>query len=135
MKEHNFRWIDDGYVSINKGSNHQLSSTPETTQPYLGADGSHVPLVRYTDIGKRHMCSQCGSNLSILYDTFDYDDDDDDGEDVDRVIWLSAAGFDSIRFPFRVEPYLSRLLHICCRFKPKWYQLPKDGIPRVKDAS
>lgn len=132
IKEHNFRWIDDGFVSIGKGIHHQQSSVPETTQPYLGTDGSHASLVRYTDIGKRHICSQCGSNLSILYDTFD---DDYDDEDIDRVIWLSAAGFDSIRFPFRVEPYLSRLLHICCRFKPKWYPLPKDGIPRVKDAS
>ncbi len=120
MKEQKFRWIDNGYV-------------PEATQPYRGSDDSHVHLVRYTDIGKRHMCSQCGSNLSILYDTFD--DDEKEDEDEERVIWLSAAGFDSIRFPFRVEPYLSRLLHICCRFRPKWYRLPKDGIPRVRDAS
>ena len=134
MKEHNFRWIDNGHVTISKGSNHQLSSFPDSTQPYLGLDGSHVPFVRYTDIGKRHMCSQCGSNLSILYDTLKFDDEDDDDEE-DRVIWLSAAGFDSIRFPFHVETYLSRLLHICCRFKPKWYQLPKDGIPRITDAS
>ena len=132
MNEHNFRWIDNGHVTISKGSNHQLSSFPDATQPYLGSDGSHVPLVRYTDIGKRHMCSQCGSNLSILYDTFNYDDEEDEE---DRVVWLSAAGFDSIRFPFHVESYLSRLLHICCRFKPKWYPLPKDGIPRIKDAS
>jgi hypothetical protein len=134
MKEHNFRWIDNGSVSIIKGSNHQLSSFPDANQPYVGVDGSHVPLVRYTDIGKRHMCSQCGSNLSILYDTFSYDAEDEDDEE-ERVIWLSAAGFDSIRFPFHVETYLSRLLHICCRFKPKWYLLPTDGIPRVKDAS
>ena len=129
MKGHNFRWINDDFVSISKGINHQLSSVPESNQPYSGSD---VPLIRYTDIGKRHVCSQCGSNLSILYDTFDEDEVD---EDFDRVIWLAAAGFDSIRFPFRVEPYLSRLLHICCRFKPEWYPLPKDGIPRVMDAS
>jgi hypothetical protein len=134
MKEQNFRWIDDGCISVSKGGYHQQSSFPDMNQSYLGTDGSHVPLVRYTDIGKRHMCSQCGSNLSILYDTFnDYDEVEDDNED--RVIWLSAAGFDSIRFPFHVETYLSRLLHICCRFKPKWYQLPQDGIPRIKDAS
>ena len=122
MKEHNFRWIDHSYV-------------PDANQAYRASDdGPTAQLVRYTDIGKRHMCSQCGSNLSILYDTFD-DEAEEEDEDEERVIWLSAAGFDSIRFPFRVEPYLSRLLHICCRFKPKWYRLPKDGIPRVRDAS
>jgi hypothetical protein len=142
IQQQNFRWINHGYVitntnnkNIQQPQHQQLSSIPDTNRQDATTDGSHIPLVRYTDIGKRHMCSQCGSNLSILYDSYmddeyDYDDDEDD-----RVIWLSAAGFDSIRFPFRVEPYLSRLLHICCRFKPKWYPLPKDGIPRIKDAS
>ena len=32
----------------------------------------------------------------------------------------ALAGFDSIRFPFNVEPYLDSILHICCRFKPDW---------------
>ena len=123
LKEQRFRWIQNAFVAPQPGSISSVRST----------DGENVPLVRYTDIGQRHMCRHCGSNLSILYDVFAFEDVDDDD---DAVIWLSAAGFDSIRFPFRVEPYLSRLLHICCRFKPDWYELPPDdGIPRVEDAS
>jgi hypothetical protein len=126
VKDQRFRWIRNAYVAPQQPQ----SSVPDRNR--RSTDGENVPLVRYTDIGQRHMCLQCGSNLSILYDVFAFDDVDDD----DAVIWLSAAGFDSIRFPFRVEPYLSRLLHICCRFKPEWYELPpEDGIPRVADAS
>jgi hypothetical protein len=127
VKEQRFRWIRNAYAAPQQQQ--QRSSAPDRN--LRSTDGENVPLVRYTDIGQRHMCLQCGSNLSILYDVFAFDDVDDD----DAVIWLSAGGFDSIRFPFRVEPYLSRLLHICCRFKPDWYELPEDGMPRVADAS
>jgi hypothetical protein len=132
-KEQKFRWIQNAYVTSIGNHVQQRSSVPDTAIRNRSTGGNDVPLVRYTDIGQRHMCAQCGSNLSILYDVFAFDDYDDDEDDA--VIWLSAAGFDSIRFPFLIEPYLSRLLHICCRFKPDWYTLPKDGIHRVQDAS
>jgi hypothetical protein len=125
----NFRWIQEASVTIDNAATPQRASAPETsrsaTRPISAGE---PPLVRYTDIGQRHACSQCGSILSILYDSENTLDDD-------AMIWLAAGGFDSVRFPFKVEPYLDRVLHICCRFKPYWYVLPDDDMPRVKDAS
>jgi hypothetical protein len=94
-----------------------------------GRQGRAPRTYRYTDIGERHACTVCGGILTILYDH-------EDTEDEKRAtIWLAAGGFDSIRFPFRIEPYLSRAVHICCRYKPKWYALPNDGLDKIPDAS
>jgi hypothetical protein len=124
----NFRWIRGGAVTkINTGTP-QRASAPDPPRAARPISEGEAPLVRYTDIGQRHVCSQCGGALSILYDC-------ENSHDEDAAIWLAAAGFDSIRFPFNVEPYLDRVLHICCRFKPAWYTLPEDGMPRVEDAS
>lgn len=83
---------------------------------------------RYTSLGERHSCSACGGILSILYDY-------EDRTDEHATIWLAAGGFDSIRFPFRIEPYLDRAVHICCRYRPKWYDLPHDGFEQIQDAA
>lgn len=95
-----------------------------------GRQGQAPRTYRYTDIGERHACTVCGGILTILYDHEDTEDE------IRATIWLAAGGFDSIRFPFRIEPYLSRAVHICCRYKPKWYALPNnDGLEKIPDAS
>jgi hypothetical protein len=110
----------------------EAAATDESGRRTAGRHGrqGRVPRTyRYTDIGERHSCSVCGGILTILYDH-------EDTEDEKRAtIWLAAGGFDSIRFPFRIEPYLSRAVHICCRYKPKWYALPNDGLDKIPDAS
>lgn len=123
----NFRWIRDGTVTKSNAATPQRASSPDAPRTRPISEGE-APLVRYTDIGQRHVCSQCGGVLSILYDC-------ENTFDEDAAIWLAVAGFDSIRFPFNVEPYLDRILHICCRFKPDWYTLPDDDMPKVEDAS
>lgn len=108
-----------------------LAAVDESGLKTAGRHGrqSRAPLTyRYTDIGERHACTVCGGILTILYDHEDHDD-------AHATIWLAAGGFDSIRFPFRIEPYLSRAAHICCRYKPKWYALPNDGLEKIPDAS
>ena len=86
--------------------------------------------VRYTDMGARHVCNKCGGVLSILYD---YENTSD--RDV-SAIWLAAGGFDSIRLPYNIDPYLFRMAHICRRYKPPWYDLPDDeGYEYIDEAS
>lgn len=122
-----FSWIREGTVTKINAGTPQRASAPDPPRARPISQGE-APLVRYTDLGQRHVCSFCGGVLSILYDC-------ENTHDEDAVVWLAAAGFDSISFPFNVEPFLDRILHICCRFKPTWHTLPDDGMPRVEDAS
>lgn len=125
----NFRWIKEGAVTkVNLGTPQRASVPDGPRQSTRPISEGEPQLVRYTDIGQRHACAQCGSILSILYDSENTMDDD-------AMIWLAAGGFDSVRFPFNVAPYLDRVLHICCRFKPDWYVLPDDDMPQLDDAS
>jgi hypothetical protein len=135
---HKFRWITNGAVTkVNDGTPQRASllDTPlqyhqqqqQQQQRWRTSDGV-VPTLRYTDIGERHVCFQCGGVLSIQYDF-----DEADGDDA--MIWLAAGGFDSIRLPFHIEPYLDYVAHICCRFQQPWYTIPDDDMPRVQDAS
>ena len=132
----NFRWLLQGSMTHTKKTP-QRASVPDgfttTTSnvdapPQKGSQGE-APLVRYTDIGQRHVCSNCGGVLSIWYDA------DAHNNNNDFSIWLAAGGLDSIRLPFYVEPYLERVVHICCHYKPEWYTLPDDDMPRVGEAS
>jgi len=123
-----FRWLREGSITKTNAGTPQRAFAPDrpatgSSQP--ATSEGEAPVVRYTDIGERHVCSKCGGVLSIVYDF--------DGEF--SVIWLAAGGFDSIRFPFNVEPYLDRTVHICCNYKPEWYTLPDDGMPHIGEAS
>jgi len=112
-----FQWLLEGTVT-----------KPDSNKVRARSEGE-APLVRYTDIGQRHVCNKCGGVLSIWYD---FDAQSSDGA---TTIWLSAGSFDSIRLPFNIEPYLERVVHICCNYKPAWYTIPEDGVQRLGEAS
>lgn len=80
------------------------------------------PLMRATDHGQRHVCPKCSSVMTIVYDN-------DDG-----FVWPAAGGFDDASLPNDIEPYLQRVIHICCVWKQDWYDLPEDGLERVDYA-
>lgn len=82
-------------------------------------------LVRTTDHGRRHICTTCGGALTIVYD-----------EDPDYV-WPAAGGFNDASLPVdevQMSAYLDGVCHICCKWKQEWYELPKDGLKRIKYA-
>ena len=120
-----FHWLVDGTVTKSNAATPQRASSPLPTS-INPKSGGEAPLIRYTDIGRRHVCDKCGGVLSIWYD-FDTDGD--------ASLWLAAGGFDSIRLPFNIEPYLNRVVHICCGYKHKWHTLPDDGMERIDEAS
>ena len=143
--QQNFRWLLQGSITKTNTKTPQRASVPDG-----GSDGfsssllasndvarppksqGEAPLVRYTDIGQRHVCPNCAGVLSIWYDA---DANNNNNNDSDFSIWLAAGGLDSIRLPFYVEPYLERVVHICCNYKPDWYSLLDDDIPRLGEAS
>jgi hypothetical protein len=84
---------------------------------------SSLVLKRTTEHGKRHFCTTCGSCLTIVYD------------DQPDMIWPAAGGLDDVSLPTPMDPYLDRVCHICCAWKPSWYTLPNDGMDRIKYAS
>lgn len=82
-------------------------------------------LVRTTSHGQRHICTDCGGVLTIVYDS-----------DPDCV-WPAAGGFDDATLPPNesiLGQYLSRVVHICCTWKQDWYELPHDGMNRIDYA-
>jgi hypothetical protein len=103
---------------------------------------SPPPLHRYTPHGRRHVCSTCGSVMTIVYD-------EDTG-----MIWPAAGTLDddslvessssvssssSISTTAATQAmsrlHLHSVLHICCKYRQRWYELPNDGNPRISDAS
>ena len=78
------------------------------------------PLVRTTPHGQRHFCADCGAALTIVYD------------DQPDMIWPAAGGLDDESF--LNDLILSRVIHICCRYRPSWYSIPPDGLPRIPEA-
>jgi hypothetical protein len=124
----------------------QLSGGPFATWvPVEPADfkwtNDKPPLVRTTSFGRRHICSDCGGVLTIVYD----------GE---NSVWPAAGGWDDASVPVddadsaaadsatdsastgttKMSSYMSRVVHICCRWKPLWYDIPVDGMDRLDDA-
>jgi hypothetical protein len=76
------------------------------------------PLVRTTSHGRRHFCPSCHSCLTIVYD------------DQPDTIWPVAASLED-----STALSLYSASHICCRYRPMWYALPTDGLPRIQEAS
>jgi len=79
---------------------------------------------RTTQHGRRHMCSTCGTALTIVYDS-----------DPDTV-WPAVGTLHDSRSPENndVDSYLARVIHICCEWMAPWYRLPDDGLPRLRYA-
>lgn len=113
---HKFQWILADSAKSEQNSQKGVPDSPLT--------------IRYTDMGARHVCNRCGGVLSILYDY------ENTSHREESAIWLAAGGFDSIRLPYNIDPYVSRMAHICRRYKPSWYVLPKDeGYEYIDEAS
>ncbi|GKY99332.1 hypothetical protein MPSEU_000888200 [Mayamaea pseudoterrestris] len=115
VEEENFEWIRSGI-------NDRDTSESFSLEP---------PLIRTTSHGQRHICQTCRSVMTIVYD-----------EQPD-VVWPVAASLhDDASEPsdrrnrelLREQCNYDRVLHICCRYKQPWYQLPSDGLERVQEA-
>lgn len=76
-------------------------------------------LFRTTDYSSRHTCTHCGGVLTILYDS------------QPDCIWPVAGALSPESLP---ECAWYRVAHICCAWMPPWYQLPLDGLQRLKFA-
>jgi len=118
-----FEWIQG---DTNNGEASTISSTATTTTIAMGEPA----LVRTTDHGQRHVCQACGGALTIVYD------------DQEDMTWPAAGGLNDneqanmllLKDCDTVSQTLCNVMHICCRYRQAWYQLPKDGLPRVQEA-
>jgi hypothetical protein len=143
------------------------------------------PLKRFTNHGRRHVCTTCGGVLTIVYDGQEddmiwpaagtLDDDDDDSLPLQlqppplpvgvvasvpsesssssstpssssstaaaataaaaRTITKQQATTRQEEQPRLLPLPLHSVLHICCKYRQRWYELPHDGNPRIFDAS
>jgi hypothetical protein len=87
---------------------------------------SPAPLLKETtDHGKRHVCTNCGGVLTIVYN------------DDPTTTWPAAGGLDDATLPATREDMsqcLGRVCHICCKWKQSWYSIPNDGLERIQYA-
>ena len=81
-----------------------------------------LTLVRTTAHGQRHMCAECGTTLTIVYDS------------QPDCIWPVAGVLDDDSLPADMPMALGRVIHICCSMMQTWHALPDDGMPRLKHA-
>ena len=143
-------WI---YIT-NKKNHFQWITTTTTTA---------LKLIRTTAFGRRHVCTYCGTVLTILYD-----------EEKKDYIWPTAASiYDHRQNQYQVQnssigrsdnrtailsnhtlhnnvhsdnasknscsshpihnDILQSVRHIYCQDNAIWYQIPKDGLPRSYD--
>eukprot|EP00927_Polykrikos_kofoidii_P061266 TRINITY_DN56127_c0_g1_i1.p1 TRINITY_DN56127_c0_g1~~TRINITY_DN56127_c0_g1_i1.p1 ORF type:complete len:340 (-),score=42.63 TRINITY_DN56127_c0_g1_i1:167-1186(-) len=79
-------------------------------------------LIRTTVIGQRHFCRHCGGVLTIVYDSDPL------------TIWPVAGSLDDDTLPEWHREKWYRVIHICCSMMQPWYELPDDGLPRLKYA-
>ena len=101
---------------------------PKENFHWTRSDSLH--LKRTTGHGQRHLCASCGTVMTIVYDS------------QPDCIWPAAGTLDDGRLlelsretssgPSDVMWY--RVIHICCSWMQPWYQLPDDGLPRLKYA-
>lgn len=101
-----------GETTILKGTQQPPSSSP-------------LLLRRTTPHGQRHCCQYCGSVMTIIYDS-----------QKDHV-WPAAGGLDDIQDPVLISLWkeqVYRVVHICCRYKQEWHDLPDDGLARIREA-
>jgi hypothetical protein len=95
---------------------------PLTELEFRWTSSPAPPLVRTTPHAQRHFCADCGGALTLIYD------------EQPRVIWPAVGGMDDDSLPSdtnEMNGMLKRVLHICCRSQPSWYELPNDGLPRM----
>lgn len=82
-----------------------------------------LELRRTSSHGQRHVCTFCGTTLTIVYDS------------QPGVTWPAAGCFEDALPPANLlNQQVYRVVHICCEFMQEWYQLPDDGLPRLRYA-
>lgn len=106
-----------------------LTDTLGKTTNFMGTElppsSSPLTLRRTTLHAQRHCCQDCGSAMTIVYD----------GQP--NHIWPAAGGLDdhdannqpAVQVS-RWKEQIHRVVHICCRYKQEWYDLPNDGLDR-----
>ena len=95
---------------------------PVRDSTFLWRSDSTLELVRTTPHGSRHMCTRCGTTLTIVYDA------------QPDCVWPVAGVLDDDSLPADLPRALGRTIHICCSMMQAWYELPDDGLPRLKYA-
>lgn len=94
----------------------------ETT---MSSSSSPLQLIRTTAFGSRHICRNCKSVMTIVYD-----------EQPDHV-WPCAGSLDDSALPKNTAEMgkcLTRVCHICCGYHPTWLRLRDDGMERMEEA-
>ena len=113
----------------------RLSGSPFATWVPVGIDelewkrtsedtATHNPpqMIRTTPFGQRHVCPNCAGVLTIVYDS------------QPDLVWPAAGGFDDSNVPRNFDHFLGRVIHICCRWKQSWYDIPLDGMQQLENA-
>ena len=97
---------------------HSAVTTSEATRSHSRSP----PMIRTTPFGRRHVCPTCAGVLTIVYDS------------QPDLVWPAAGGFDDLNVPTELENLLGRVVHICCRWKQSWYDIPMDDMERLDNA-
>lgn len=95
---------------------------PCTNTDFRWTKQESLRLVRTTRHGQRHICTNCGGTLTIVYDS------------QPDCTWPVAGALDDASLPGPDDESWYRVIHICCSMMQPWYQLPADGLPRLKYA-
>uniref|UniRef100_A0A6U9YP86 CENP-V/GFA domain-containing protein n=1 Tax=Pseudo-nitzschia australis TaxID=44445 RepID=A0A6U9YP86_9STRA len=117
VEKQDFRWTvrGTGGGEIETPASSSLSSS----------SSSPLQFVRTTPFGSRHICRNCQSVMTIVYD-----------EQPDHV-WPCAGSLDDSALPRDTEEMgkcLSRVCHICCGYHPTWLRTRDDGMERMEEA-
>ncbi|CAK9084662.1 unnamed protein product, partial [Durusdinium trenchii] len=82
-----------------------------------------LKLVRTTSHARRHVCTNCGVFMTIVYDE-------------DGAVWPLAGVLDDACYTKEdLCLQVSDVSHICVKYKQPWWTLPNDGLQRIKGAS
>ncbi|CAE7887781.1 unnamed protein product [Symbiodinium microadriaticum] len=106
---------------------------PAPKESFRWTRSAALQLMRTTGHGQRHVCTACGTVMTIVYDS------------QPDCIWPAAGTIDDAKLRKldvgagrtvgdTADPMWYRVIHICCAWMQSWYQLPDDGLPRLKFA-
>lgn len=95
---------------------------PSSNEGFRWTKKDSLRLVRTTRHGQRHMCTRCGTTLTIVYDS------------QPDCTWPVAGVLDDDSLPEDLDNSWYRVIHICCSMMQPWYRLPDDDLPRLKYA-
>jgi len=104
---------------------------PAPKESFSWTRSEGLRLFRTTSHGQRHVCTSCGTIMTIVYDS------------QPDCIWPAGGTLDMDSLTQglangsepKPPPILwYRVIHICCSYMQSWYQLPDDELPRLKYA-